>query len=86
MEFLETPLVSALGQITELTGGGMRFDVSHLPMNCHDVPVTRTMEQPARHFLAVTLEELAMRAELKGETIVLKRREPKGGASISESQ
>jgi hypothetical protein len=44
------------------------------------------MEQPARHFLAVTLEELAMRAELKGETIVLKRREPKGGASISESQ
>jgi hypothetical protein len=85
MEFLETPLVAALGHITELTGGGMRFDLSHLPKNYHDVPVTRSMEQPPRHFLAVTLDELAMWAELEGETIVLKLREPNVEASVSDS-
>ena len=86
MEFLETPLVTALGHITELTGGRMRFDVSHLPKNYHDVPVTRSMDQPPRHFLAVTLDELAMRAELEGETIVLKIRDPNREATESESQ
>lgn len=86
MEFLERPLVSALKHITELTGGRVLFDVSHLPKNYHDVPVTRTMEQPPRHFLAVTLDELELQAELEGETIVLKPREPNGGASGSKAQ
>jgi hypothetical protein len=75
IEFLETPLPMALEYIAEQTTGRLRFDASHLPKDFDVIPVTRTLSGLSlRHMLGAILDDLNLRCELDGETIVLKPR------------